>query len=155
DGSHCGYADSGSLCDFGEFGFSGLSREEQQSITHALLLAYFDYYLRDNAAGLGVIQNYDGPQSNTETQIECLSSVAHVEAQGILLFPNPCTEVLFLQGVSNGSKNYCGMDLTGRVVASGSLNFSGGRAEVSTVQLPAGVYTVVLDNGRGMRFVKR
>ncbi|MFM7725106.1 MAG: alpha/beta hydrolase family protein, partial [Flavobacteriales bacterium] len=98
DGSHCGYADSGSLCDFGEFGFSGLSREEQQSITHALLLAYFDYYLRDNATGLGVIQDYDSPQSNTETQIECLSSIVNAEAQGILVFPNPCAESLFLQG---------------------------------------------------------
>jgi len=154
DGSHCGYADSGSLCDFGEFGFNGLSREEQQSITHALLLAYFDYYLRDNAAGLAVIQNYDSPQSNTETQIECLSSVAHAEAQGLLVFPNPCSEPLFLQGDTSGSKTYRVMDLTGRVVASGSLNFSGGRAEVSTVQLPAGVYTLVLDNGGGVRFVK-
>lgn len=154
DGSHCGYADSGSLCDFGEFGFSGLSREEQQSITHALLLAYFDYYLRDNAAGLAVIQNYDSPQSNTETQIECLSSVAHAEAQGLLLFPNPCSEALFLRIDTNGSKTYRVMDLTGRIVASGSLNFSGGRAEMSTVQLPAGVYTLVLDNGGGVRFVK-
>jgi dienelactone hydrolase len=155
EGSHCGYADSGSLCDFGEFGFNGLSREEQQEITHDLLLAYFDYYLRDIASGLGVIQNYDSPQSNTETQIECLSSVANTEVQGMLVFPNPCTESLFLEGDANGSMNYCVMDLTGREVVSGVLMFSGGRAEVSTVQLPAGVYTMRVDDGSGVWFVKR
>ena len=155
EGSHCGYADSGSLCDFGELGFSGLSREEQQAITHELLLAYFDYYLRDIASGLGVIQNYDSPQSSTETQIECLSSVANTEVQGMLVFPNPCTESLFLESDANGSMNYCVMDLTGREVVSGALMFCGGRAEVSTVQLPAGVYTMRVDDGVAVRFLKR
>ena len=155
EGSHCGYADSGSLCDFGELGFSGLSREEQQAITHELLLAYFDYYLRDIASGLGVIQNYDSPQSSTETQIECLSSVANTEVQGMLVFPNPCTESLFLESDANGSKTYSVMDLTGRAVVSGVLMFSGGRAEVSTVQLPAGVYTMRVDDGVAVRFLKQ
>jgi hypothetical protein len=33
--------------------------------------------------------------------------------------------------------------------------FSGGRAEVSTIQLPAGVYTMRVDDGVAVRFVKR
>jgi hypothetical protein len=47
------------------------------------------------------------------------------------------------------------MDLTGKVVASGVLMFSGGRAEVSTVQLPAGVYTILLNDQGSGRFLKR
>ena len=132
-----------------------MSREEQQAITHELLLAYFDYYLRDIASGLGVIQNYDSPQSNTETQIECLSSVANTEVQGMLVFPNPCTESLFLESDANGSKTYSVMDLTGRAVVSGLLMFSGGRAELSTNQLPAGVYTILVNDQVAARFLKR
>lgn len=155
DGSHCGYANSGSLCDFGELLFMGLSREEQQQITHELLLAWFDVYLRDNAASNEVLQLYDEMQGNTETTIECVVSVAQSDAKAVLLFPNPCTESLFLEGDANGSKTYSVMDLTGREVVSGVLMFSGGRAEVSTNQLPAGVYTMRVDDGVALRFLKR
>lgn len=155
EGSHCGYADGGSLCDFGELGFSGLSREEQQAITHDLLLAYFDFYLKDLLAGNAVLQSYDSTQSNVEMLIECLSSVTQSDSQGMLVFPNPCTGSLFLESDANGSMNYCVMDLTGRVVVSGVLMFSSGRAEVSTVQLPAGVYTMRVDDGVAVRFLKQ
>ena len=154
DGSHCGYANSGSLCDFGELFFAGLSREEQQQITHELLLAWFDVYLRDNAASNEVLQLYDEMQGNTETTIECVVSVAQSDAQGMLVFPNPCTESLFLESDASGSMTYSVMDLTGKVVASGVLMFSGGRAEVSTVQLPAGVFTILVNDKVAARFLK-
>jgi dienelactone hydrolase len=155
NGSHCGYADSGSLCDFGEFGFNGLSRAEQQVITHDLLLAYVDFYLKDLPAGNAVLQNYDSTESNVEMQIECLSSVSQSHSQAMLVFPNPCTESLFLEGDASGSMTYSVMDLTGKVVVSGKLMFSGGRAEVSTNQLPVGIYTVLLNDQAAARFLKR
>jgi dienelactone hydrolase len=154
DGSHCGYANSGSLCDFGELFFAGLSREEQQQITHELLLAWFDVYLRDNSSSNEVLQLYDEMQSNTETTIECVVSVAQSDAQGMLVFPNPCTESLFLESAAKGSMTYSVMDLTGKVVASGVLMFSGGRAEVSTVQLPAGVFTILVNDKVAARLLK-
>ena len=154
EGSHCGYADSGSLCDFGELGFSGLSREEQQAITHELLLAYVDFYLKDLPAANAVLQNYDSTQSNVEMLIECLSSVTQSDSQAILVFPNPCAESLFLESDANGSKTYSVMDLTGRAVVSGVLMFSGGRAEVSTNQLPAGVYKLLMNDTTAVRFLK-
>jgi dienelactone hydrolase len=154
EGSHCGYANSGSLCDFGELFFAGLPREEQQQITHELLLAWFDVYLRDNAASNEVLQLYDEMQGNTETTIECVVSVAQSDAQGMLVFPNPCTESLFLESDASGSMTYSVMDLTGKVVASGVLMFSGGRAEVSTVQLPAGVFTILVNDKVAARFLK-
>lgn len=155
EGSHCGYANSGSLCDFGELFFAGLSREEQQQITHELLLAWFDVYLRDNAASNEVLQLYDEMQGNTETTIECVVSVAQSDAQGMLVFPNPCTESLFLEGDASGSMTYSVMDFTGKVVVSGKLMFSGGRAEVNTNQLPVGIYTVLLNDQAAARFLKR
>jgi dienelactone hydrolase len=155
NGSHCGYADSGSLCDFGEFGFNGLSRAEQQVITHDLLQAFFDFHLKDLSTGNTTLQNYDDTQSNVEMLIECLSSVAQSNSQGMLVFPNPCTEFLFLEGDASGSMTYGVMDLTGRVVVSGKLMFSGGRAEVNTNQLPVGVYTILLNDQAAARFLKR
>jgi len=155
EGSHCGYADSGSLCDFGEFGFSGLSREEQQAITHDLLMAYFDFYLKDLQTGNAVLQSYDSTQANVEMLIECLSSVAQSDSQAMLVFPNPCTESLFLESDASGSMNYCVMDLTGREAASGIIMFSNKRAEVKTEQLPVGVYTLLLNNQTEARFLKR
>jgi hypothetical protein len=155
EGSHCGYADSGSLCDFGELGFSGLSREEQQAITHDLLLAYFDFHLKEMATGNAVLQSYDSTQSNVDMLIECLSSVAQSDSQAILVFPNPCAESLFLESDAIGSMIYSVMDLTGGVVASGILMFCNKRAEVSTIQLTAGVYTIMLNNQAAMRFMKQ
>ena len=154
EGSHCGYANSGSLCDFGELFFMGLSREEQQQITHELLLAWFDVYLRDNAASNEVLQLYDEMQGNTETTIECVVSVAQSDAQGMLVFPNPCTESLFLEGDASGSMTYSVMDLTGKVVVSGIVMFSNRRAEVSTIQLPAGVFTILVNDKVAARFLK-
>jgi hypothetical protein len=155
NGSHCGYADSGSLCDFGEFGFNGLSRAEQQVITHDLLLAFFDFHLKDLSTGNTTLQNYDGTQSNVQMLIECLSSVAQSNSQSMLVFPNPCTESLFLEGDASGSMTYSVMDLTGKVVESGIVMFSNRRAEVSTIQLPAGVYTILINDQCAARFLKR
>ena len=155
NGSHCGYADSGSLCDFGEFGFNGLSRAEQQVITHDLLLAFFDFHLKDLSTGNTTLQNYDGTQANVEMLIECLSSVAQSDSPGMLVFPNPCTESLFLESDASGSMTYSVMDFTGKVVVSGVLMFSGGRAEVNTNQLPVGIYTVLLNDQAAARFLKR
>lgn len=154
DGSHCGFANSGSLCDFGEFGFNGLSRAEQQALTHTLLLAYFDVYLRDNATGIEVIQNFDSTQSNTETQIACVSSVAQSTTPAIALFPNPCSEIVYLAHPTKESKTYSILDLTGREVATGQLRFTNGQAEVNTIALPSGVYTLVLHEWGAVRFVK-
>jgi hypothetical protein len=154
NGSHCGYAESGSLCDFGEFGFNGLSRAEQQVITYDLLLAFFDFHLKDLSTGNTMLQNYDGTQLNVEMLIECLSSVAQSNSQGMLVFPNPCTESLFLESEASGSMTYSVMDFTGKVVVSGIVMFSGGRAEVSTVQLPAGVFTILVNDKVAARFLK-
>jgi hypothetical protein len=154
EGSHCGYADSGSLCDFGEFGFSGLNRETQQSITSDLLLAFFDFHLKELVSGNAVLQNYDSTQSNVEMLIECLSFVANPDSQGIVVFPNPCSEYLFLESEGNEGMAYSVMDITGRVVVSGILMFSNKRAELNTNQMTAGIYTILLKDQVAMRFLK-
>ena len=155
EGSHCGYADSGSLCDFGEFGFNGLSRAEQQTITQNLLLAYFDFHLKEITTGNEVLQSYTSSQPNVEMQIECLSFVSQLDSQHLSVFPNPCAESLFLQSEVFGSVAYRVIDLTGRVILSGTAMFANELVEVSTGQLSAGVYTIVLNDQLAARFLKQ
>lgn len=159
DGSHCGYAntflESGSLCDFGETGFAGLSREEQQAITHDLLLAFFNYHLRDNTAGNSVLLNYDNQQSNTETQIECLVGMDLPHLVDAVIYPNPCEDLIVLQRNMDGVMSYTLGDFMGRMVGNGSLTFSNHRSELDTRYLPAGVYTLRLNAATSVRFIKR
>jgi hypothetical protein len=71
------------------------------------------------------------------------------------VFPNPCAESLFLQSEVFGSVAYRVIDLTGRVILSGTAMFANELVEVSTGQLSAGVYTIVLNDQLAARFLKQ
>jgi dienelactone hydrolase len=155
-GSHCGYADSGSLCDFGEFGFNGLSREEQQVITHDLLIAFFDFYLKDLSTGNITLQNYDDTQINTATQIDCVVSIDEASEQHVIqLYPNPCEDRIWFRYGPLDSMPYSISDCMGRVVKSGRLLFTGEVAELETAQLLSGVYTISINHEWNASFLKR
>ena len=156
NGSHCGYADSGSLCDFGEFGFNGLSRAEQQVITHDLLLAFFDFHLKDLSSGNTTLQNYDGTQINTAIQIDCVVSIDEASEQHVIqLYPNPCEDVLVLELKGNVPMQYTINDLSGSTVAMGRVHANSQRFEVNTANLVAGMYVLQLNSKSAVRFAKR
>lgn len=155
NGSHCGFANSGSLCDLGEFGFSGLSRAEQQVIAQDLLQAFFDFHLKEMGSGNDVLQQYDSTQLNTQTQIACLVGLEESETVEVNVYPNPCAERLILQSKVDGRKTYTISDFMGRNVDSGSLTFSNGRAELETRQLPSGICTLRINDTHVVRFVRR
>ena len=156
NGSHCGYADSGSLCDFGEFGFAGLSREDQQVITQDLLRAFFDFHLKELTSGNIILQNYDSTQSNTEMQIECVVKVDEwSEMNSVALYPNPCADELTIECDMQESLSYSVFDITGEVVSSGRMQLSGHRATIHTSMLTAGMYVLQLNDRQALRFVKR
>ncbi len=155
EGSHCGYADSGSLCDFGELGFSGLSREEQQAITHDLLIAYFDYHLKEMWSGNEVLQSYESQQTNAEIQINCLVNVQEVLALNVSAFPNPCTDQLSIYANMNERAPYELVDIAGRIVLRGQLSFNNNRAELETHQMAPGIYTLRFSDESIIQFVKR
>jgi dienelactone hydrolase len=156
NGSHCGYADSGSLCDFGEFGFNGLSRAEQQVITHDLLQAFFDFHLKDLSAGNITLQNYEGTQINTAIQIDCVVSIDETSEQHVFqLYPNPCEDVLVLELKSNVPMQYAITDLSGSTVAMGRVQANSQRFEVNTAYLAAGMYVLQVNTKPAVRFAKR
>jgi predicted dienelactone hydrolase len=155
NGSHCGFANSGSLCDLGEFGFSGLSRAEQQVIAQDLLQAFFDFHLKELGAGNDVLQSYDSTQLNTQTQIDCLSAVEVDEHQVFALFPNPCSDELFIQSNASDAIRYTIIDCSGRVILEGSSPSVGGRVAIQTTSLSAGVYALQVNRTGVLRFIKR
>jgi dienelactone hydrolase len=155
EGSHCGYADSGSLCDFGEFGFNGLSREEQQAITHDLLIAYFDYHLKEMWSGNEVLQSYESQQTNAEIQINCLVNVQEAPAINVSAFPNPCTDQLCICANMSELAPYELIDIAGRMVRRGQLAFNNNRAVLETHQMAPGIYTLIIRDESVIQFVKR
>jgi dienelactone hydrolase len=158
EGSHCGYANSGSPCDLApsEFFFNGLSREEQQQITHEILLAWFDVYLRDNAASNEVLQLYDDMQSNTETTIACVVSVKDLEGKVARVYPNPGTSELVVEWSHTSMLNtfvLCAMD--GRRVMEGTALPGQKQTIISTHALASGIYFLQLPHTKPIRWVKQ
>jgi dienelactone hydrolase len=155
DGSHCGYANSGSLCDFGELFFAGLSREEQQQITHELLLAWFDVYLRDSAASNEVLQLYDEMQGNTETTIECVVSVEGYQEHAAIIYPNPGSmELVFEWSTAGKLHSFALCALDGRRVMEGIAPVGQMRTVISTEALSNGIYLVQVQDAKPIRWVK-
>lgn len=155
EGSHCGYANSGSLCDFGEFLFSGLSREEQQAITRDLLLAWFDVYLRDAWTSNELLQIYDETQSNTSTTIECTANAVENIQSIFSIAPNPGENELKITISSIFAENELQLVSTsGKLVS--SYRIIGGEQQkvLDTSSLDAGIYFIQMNGFKPVRWVK-
>ena len=92
DGGHCGYADPGTLCDFGELGFQGLSHAEQLALSVSVVVPWLDAFLRDDPSGLDALE-----QAATSGGLELtLSCVLTVETQ------EPAAPEVFYQDPPSG-----------------------------------------------------
>jgi predicted dienelactone hydrolase len=101
EGSHCGFADDGTLCQFGEFGFNGLATTLQQSITQDLVKPWMDWHLKGLTDAAGVIDSYDEIQPNTEIVSGCIVSSIQANAlSNLQIFPNPSDNKISVWGIS-------------------------------------------------------
>ena len=101
EGGHCGFADEGTLCDFGELLFTGMARETQQLHTHAMLIPWLQFHLGLNPEGLDAIDTYANSEGDVELTLACeTSGLATGEApeNPATLFPNPVSTTLNLVG---------------------------------------------------------
>ncbi|MEY3399494.1 MAG: hypothetical protein RL220_2088, partial [Bacteroidota bacterium] len=90
EGGHCGYADDGTICDLGEFLFAGMSREEQQEITHNLLQYWLGYYLKNQQDANDAFEAYCNDNTSLDWQTNCvISDVEWLTASELEIFPNP------------------------------------------------------------------
>ncbi len=156
EGSHCGFADAGTLCQFGEFGFNGLSTNVQQSITLDMVKAWMDLHLNDVAEAAIVIENYDESQSNTQTQNGCVISSLQDNPSSLLrIFPNPSSDKIYL--VDRTFEHLWQVyNSKGQRMALTGNRTSDGRVELDVSSLESGIYVIVdSDNATNGRFMVR
>lgn len=75
DGGHCGYADPGTLCDFGELGFQGLSHAEQVALTLDVVVPWLDAFLSDDPNALSALDGVVAETADLESEIDCVTSI--------------------------------------------------------------------------------
>ena len=102
EGSHCGFADAGSLCDLGELLFSGMSRDEFQGHAFEMALLWLRAHLMEDASALNEMEAYGLAQSAVEVSLTCVLSEVPMLCESLKVWPNPAQETLFLSGLSPG-----------------------------------------------------
>lgn len=97
EGGHCGFADAGSLCDLGEFLFSGMSRERQQEVALERVVAWLDHWFRG-----GAWSAFEAPadaDADVELEVACALQVAEHGEEGVRVWPHPFAGQITLQGL--------------------------------------------------------
>lgn len=158
EGSHCGYADNQTLCDFGELTFNGLSRESQQAAVFPIILYWLNYHLRDEVSQFNEMLIFDEQNNDIEASVECvLNTTERSFGDEMLVYPNPVSDVLcYLADSRDGLyQSYSIEDLQGKTISTGTCNKNNG--VISTRALSTGVYFVRFYSGNQSsvrRFVK-
>jgi len=143
NGSHCGFADAQTLCDFGEFGFSGLSRANQQAAVYPVLLNWFDYYLKDQTSQYDALLNFADSNTNIDATVACSVSVDEkIVASDVMIYPNPVrNELIFSFDTHREMMTaYTVLDMPGRILCEGKVNSTTGIIQVE--QLAPGAYFI-------------
>lgn len=138
EGSHCGYADDGTICDLGEFLFNGMDRETQQTITHQLLQFWLGFFLKNQEDAGDAFEAYCASNPDTDLTTNCtLTAVAELERLPSL-YPVPASSFFMLPGAGLVEV----YDETGRNIFRGR-NMQG--VPVDCSQWPQGCYLVRFD----------
>lgn len=155
-GSHCGFADNGTLCQIGELGFSGLAAATQQDIALDLVNAWMDQHLKDLPNAAVIIDGYDALQSNTQMENSCILSVIQTDTfSNLMLFPNPSDNKISISGIST-MKQLTIFSGDGRHVAVDGHRKNLNTLELDISHLKPGVYIITDTNsGATTRFVVR
>jgi dienelactone hydrolase len=148
-GSHCGYIDSGTLCDFGEPLGGSLPRADQQDAYLTLMTAWLRYFLNAECVE-ALYTDYVTSHSfvSADPIAECMlcGNVNNVATKNLIVFPNPNQGEFSIQWENEIYNSIEIVDATGRslmkerIVQQGVFN--------AHDILKAGVYWVKLFNDR-------
>ena len=145
-GSHCGYADGGSLCDLGELFFNGMSRPRQQEITAQLVGAWLAHWL--NGAPWSDFEQATASDFSIAT--ECSVDVETVAPLRPSVVPNPFVARMEIDGLKPGVEAAV-MDATGRVHWTG---LTASPLILETGSWPAGVLVLRMADGTSIQLLK-
>lgn len=153
DGSHCGFADQGTLCDIGEIGFQGLSHAEQLELTLGLLVPWLDAFLRDDPLAWGEFEDYAAASNDLILELDCALSIRPKIPLPLQVYPNPTSNSMTLSWKAFGQTAEAHViDLAGRIHQSWNL---GGASESHVLKLDPGVYVLnVKQHGKPIQSVQ-
>lgn len=147
EGSHCGYADAGSLCDLGEVFFSGMTRSRQQEVTAEVLTAWLGHQL--NGAPWSDFDQLAGTDFSISTA--CALSVMHVD-KGARVGPNPFFDQVSGSGFAPQSAAAL-LDLSGRLMWQG-WTAQDGQLRIPAAGLSSGTYVLRVAGSPALPLVK-
>jgi len=93
-GGHCGFADTGTLCNLGELGFSGLSHEEQLELSVRFLVPWLDYFVNDYTPGLELFESEINSEDVLTLDMNCTLDVKSPKSSSWQMYPNPVSFIL-------------------------------------------------------------
>ena len=150
EGGHCGFADPGTLCDFGELGFQGLTHAEQLALSVSAVVPWLDAFLRDDPSGLDELEQA-AASGGLNLTLSCALSVETPQPEALEVFyQNPPTG-LTLHNTTNHPLQVALWSVYGRPVLQQTL----GPAAQWTPRLPNGLYVVTTDGSAGRAVVMR
>jgi pimeloyl-ACP methyl ester carboxylesterase len=147
-GGHCGFADPGTLCDFGELGFSGLSHAEQLALSLDVVLPWLAHFVEDNPGGLAALEEACEVEPELELSLSCALDVA-ADAEAKLewsVFPNPNQGSSVLRNASSAACWFTVWNSLGQSIQHEQQVLPG--CEYA-MQLDPGTYIIRLRNGKG------
>ena len=93
-GGHCGFADTGTLCNLGEFGFLGLSQEEQLELSVRCIVPWLDYFVNDFTLGLELFESEINSEELLTLDMNCALEVTSPASSSWQVYPNPASFIL-------------------------------------------------------------
>ena len=150
EGGHCGFADPGTLCDFGELGFAGLSNSEQLELTLAVAVPWLGYFLRDEPSGLDEMDAVVASSSMLTLDLSCALGIATQKFPSWQIYPNPTQGYGWIQNQSQGVLTFRAFNSLGQQVMSNVNVFPGGEIRA---HFASGLYIVEAcdENGNEQR----
>ena len=137
DGGHCGYADPGTLCDFGELGFQGLSHAEQLALSVSVVVPWLDAFLRDDPSGLDEVEQA-AASSGLGLTLSCALSVETLQPDALEVFYQDPPSGLTLHNITNRPLQATLWSVYGRPVLQKTLE----PGMLWVPRVPNGVYVV-------------
>jgi len=99
-GSHCGFIDSGTLCDFGEPLGGSLARADQQEAYLTMMTAWLRYFLNGEcveALYTDYVTNHSFVSADPLAACMLCGNVNDVEGNAVNVFPNPNQGIFSIQ----------------------------------------------------------
>jgi pimeloyl-ACP methyl ester carboxylesterase len=148
DGSHCYFANSGSLCDFGEFNPGDMSRETQQAITYSYMLPFFDHYLKGVDMALDEFLSVGNSTAETDFTTTCLFvGQSEIHAGEWSIYPNPFRDAFVIAGESLDVKEVILVHASGAQVPFRVERMDDATVRIIPEQVVAGMYFLYTTSG--------